>query len=132
MSYVTCIWNWHENSIFQTVWTCHQSYASVCYWLPHFCVQNYPLTAHYVPYSCQSQYLLNIFNFCDIWPSQHRSHVPLFDKFPFFCLVLELSMIWPNMINDQKVLLAFAPLLSSYVYSASGCHLRGILIVSTC
>ena len=31
LSHAMHVWNWHENTIFQRIWVCHKSFASVCY-----------------------------------------------------------------------------------------------------
>ena len=79
-SLTSCVWNWHENCIFQTIQICCKPFGSVHCELLYFYLHNYPLTAYYMPYSRHCQYLLkyNIYNYSDIWQNQHRSHGPIF------------------------------------------------------
>ena len=58
------------------------SFASVCHKWLYFCLHSCCLTAYYMLNSCHYQYLFTykIYNYCNIWSNQHRSHGSILEK----------------------------------------------------
>ena len=89
LSWVMCVWNWHQKSISK-----HYSTSDIIYIcmviIATFFLHSYPFTAYYVPYSCQCQYFLK----CNITTFVIFGQIGTGSMDLFFSHIFIFNMYW--------------------------------------